>query len=452
MRRLLSALGLGCLLALALALASSGHEPRRFADSEGYLFAARQPLGADFFASARPPFELGPEPAPEDGLYRNRPFLIPLLFKLCDGDPARIVAAQRLLYSLAAGGGIVLLSALGGGAPTVRRRLAHALGGALLLPLALAWYVAGWTGVLLSEATVLALIWLAAGGVAAFLAGGRRLALGVALAAAALLLAARDSAGLLVLPLFALAAAAALFTADCRRARALALALSALLPLFLLAQGTVARGQRALLPIANVLLVRVAPDPEALAWWVERGLPWSDRLEPFRGRFAFERDLELFRDPAHAHFLEFVERGGRGLLLRFLLGHPGFVARETWRGAADLFGTELATYVGPSPRTLAPLDRVVRALGAPGAALVLVLFAVALARRRPLAPADLAPFVLALAFLCHGLAAYHADAAEPERHCFPTAFGLQLAAAVAVTLAVARGGRRRTPPSPADAA
>lgn len=452
MRRLLSALGWGALLALALTLAASGREPRRFADSEGYLFAARQPLGADFFASARPPFELGPEPAPEDGLYRNRPFLIPLLYKACGGDPARIVAAQTLFYSLAAGGGIVLLSTLGSGALAARRHRAGALGATLLLLLALAWYVAGWTAVLLSEAAVLALIWLAAGGVAAFLAGGRRAALGVALAAAVLLLAARDSAGLLVLPLFALAAAAALLTAARQRARALVLALCALLPLFLLAQWTVARGQRALLPIANVLLVRVAPDPQALAWWVERGLPWSGRLEPFRGRFAFERDLELFRDPVHAPFLEFVERRGRGLLPRFLLGHPGFVMRETLRGAADLFGTELETYVGPSPGALAPLDRAVRAIGAPGAALALVLFAVVLARRRPLAPADLAPFVLALAFLCHGLAAYHADAAEPERHCFPTAFGLQLAAAAAATLAVARRGRQPAPPSAAEAA
>lgn len=432
MRRLLSALGLGCLLALALALASSGHEPRRFADSEGYLFAARQPLGADFFASARPPFELGPEPAPEDGLYRNRPFLIPLLFKLCDGDPARIVAAQRLLYSLAAGGGIVLLSALGGGAPTVRRRLAHALGGALLLPLALAWYVAGWTGVLLSESRVLTLAWVAAGGVAAYLAFGGPAALALAWCAGASLLFARDSGGLLALPLFAAAAIAALALRERRRARALALAGLLLLPLFLVALATAARGHRTVLPIANVLLVRVAPDPEALDWWRARGLPWSSDLDRFRGGFAFEHHLELFREARYAPFLAFVEERGRGLLLRFLVGHPLWTLRETWHAREDLFGTDVSTYVGPAPPLLAPIDRAARALGAGGAALVLVLWAIRIARRGRSAGADLVPFVIAAAFLCHGLAALHADAAEPERHAFPTAFGLQMAAAYVV--------------------
>ncbi len=440
MKRAGVALVTASLLALLLAWVSSGRPPRRFADSEGYLNAAAQPLDLAFFASARPPFELGSELSPEDGLYRNRPWLVPLLYRACSLEPTRIVHVQLMLYALGAGIGLVLLSST---VPDEASRAwpRAALATSICAALALAWYLAGWTRVLLSEALVLALAWVAAGGVASYLARGGRAALVLTVGATGALLFARDSGGLLSLPLLAGAALVAASTREWRRARALALGALVLLPLFLGAQWSAARGHRALLPIANVLLVRVAPDPAALGWWRARGLPWNAELERFSGRFAFEDDLELFRSARHAPFLRFVDERGRGLLLRFLLGHPGYVLRETWRGREDLFGTELATYVGAPPALVAPIDSVVRGAGAAGAGLVLALWAVVVARRSRPRAADLAPFVIAAAFLLHGLAALHADAAEPERHCFPTTFGLQLAAATALFRLAPRGHR-----------
>lgn len=432
MRRAVVATAVAALLAAALALALANRAPRRFADSEGYLWAAAQPLGFDFFASNRSPFELGPTPAPQDGLYRNRPWLVPLLYRLCGLDPVRVVQAQGLLYATGVAIGLALLIAAARAGASRVPRFARLLAALPLIALALAWYVAGWTGVLLSESLVLTLAWVAAGGVAAYLAVGGPAALALAWCAGASLLFARDSGGLLALPLFAAAAIAALVLRERRRARALALAWLLLLPLFFVALATAARGHRTVLPIANVLLVRVAPDPEALDWWRARGLPWSSDLDRFRGGFAFEHDLELFREPRYAPFLAFVEERGRGLLLRFLVGHPLWTLRETWHAREDLFGTDVSTYVGPAPPLLAPIDRAARALGAGGAALLLVLWAIRIARRGRAAGADLVPFVIAAAFLCHGLAALHADAAEPERHAFPTAFGLQMAGAYVV--------------------
>lgn len=432
MRRAIVATAVAALLAAALAFALADRAPRRFADSEGYLWAAAQPLGLDFFASERPPFELGPRPAPQDGLYRNRPWMVPLLYRLCGLDPPRIVRVQAFLYALGAALGLTLLIAAAREGASRGPRAALLLAALPLIGLALAWYVAGWTGVLLSESLVLTLAWAAAGGVAAYLAFGGPAALALAWCAGASLLFARDSGGLLALPLFAAAAIAALALRERRRARTLALACLLLLPLFLVALTSAARGHRTVLPIANVLLVRVAPDAEALDWWRARGLPWSSDLDRFRGGFAFEHDLELFREARHAPFLAFVEEHGRGLLLRFLIGHPLWTLRETWRARDDLFGTDVSTYVGAAPPLFAPIDRAAHALGAGGAALVLLLWAIRIARRGRPVGADLVPFVIATAFLCHGLAALHADAAEPERHAFPTAFGLQMAAAYTV--------------------
>jgi len=428
-KRATLAIALAALLATVLAASFAGRAPVRFADSEGYLWAAAQPLDTKFFASERPPFEFGSRPSPEDGLYRNRPWLVPLLYRACSLLPSRIVWAQLLLYSLGAALGLLLL--LDGA-----RCGSETLGASTIVPaalplagLALTWYVSGWCGVLLSESTVLALAWLAAGGIASYLARGRRAALALAWCASAALLFARDSAGLLALPLLAAAALAAVASGDRRRARSLAGAGLLLLPLVVSALALASRGHRTVLPIANVLLVRIAPDATALDWWRERGLPWDADLERFRGGFAFAHDLALFREPRYAPFLRFVDERGRGLLLRFLVTHPLWTVRETWRARADLFGTDLDTYVGVPPRALAPVDRVARWIGALGAALVLAAWAVrVVVRRRSPSGADLVPFVIAAAFLCHGLAALHADAAEPERHTFPTTFGLQLAA------------------------
>ncbi len=437
--RALAAVALGAGLALALALGAGG-EIRRFADSESYLDCARQPLGFDFFFSARAPLAPGPSPAPEDGLYRNRPPLVPLLYRICGLEPERIVAAQTLLYAAAAATGIVLLA--GAFAATLPGRLAL---GAALAALALTWNLSGWTRALLSEGPVLALLWLFVGATADGVAQARRGSFVAATLAAWALMFARDSAAFLVVPLLGGVLLAA--RRDSRRVvpRSLAAALLVVAAGAGLAQWGMQRGQRAELPLLNVLFFRIAPEPAALDWWRARGLPWGPELEPFRGRYAFERDLEIFRDPRHRPLRDWFARHGRGLYARFLAGHPGFVARQTARGAEDLFGAELATYVGPPPRgAFAALDRATRLAGAAVCALALALAAFVLRLRRArIEPLDLFPLALAAAFLLHGLAVFHADAAEPERHCFPTLIGLQVAALLA--LARALGGRGDAP-------
>jgi hypothetical protein len=434
--RAAAALALAAVMTLALLFAGGAPEPRRFADSESYLDCARQPLGLDFFFSDRPPLAPGPVPAPEDGLYRNRPPSVPLLYRACGLDPGRIVVAQSLLYAGAAAVGIVLLA--GSLAAGWAGRLSL---GALLVALALTWNLSGWTRTLLSESPVLALLWLVVGGTADHLARGRRAALALAGAAAFLLLFARDSALLLVVPILAGAALAARWRGERNRFRPLAIALAAILAAAALAQWGTLRGRRTELPLLNVLFYRIAPEPAALDWFRARGLDWSPELEAFRGHYAFEHDLELFRAPRLRPFRDWFEAHGRGLYARFLLTHPGFVARVTAAGSADLFGAELATYLGVPPSGLFRwIDLLTRGAGVWLCALTLGV-AAALIARRDVTPEDLFPFVLAIAFLAHGLAVLHADAAEPERHCFPTLIGLQLAALLAV--ARAAGGRRR---------
>ena len=318
-----------------------------------------------------------------------------------------------------------------------KRRFALWQGAAALSTLALAWNLAGWTQTLLSEATVLALVWLFVGGWCDFLANARRLSLGLAVGAGVALLFARDSSAFLLLPALGGSWLVATWLGRRELARPLAAAVAVVLLFAGVAHWGMVRGRRAELPLLNVLFHRVAPDPAALEWWRARGLPWSADLEPFRGRYAFERELELFRDARHRPLREWFEREGRGLFLRFYATHPGFVARETARGAGDLFGSELETYVGAPPGGwLGGIDRAERSAGAGLCALALVV-ALSAIRGRRLAVADLAPLLLAGAFLIHGLAALHADAAEPERHCFPTLVGLQLAALLALARAVA---------------
>jgi hypothetical protein len=76
------------------------------------------------------------------------------------------------------------------------------------------------------------------------------------------------------------------------------------------------------------------------------------------------------------------------------------------------------------------------------AALALVAALFVLARRPGVrASIELYPALVAAAFLVHGLAVLHADAAELERHCFPTRIGLQVAALLAIATALARRPR-----------
>ncbi len=426
------------LIGVGTLLPTHGRAALRFEDSKSYLWLAAQPLDLEFFASRRAVLWPRSSDDPEAPIDRNRPFLLPLLYKIVGGDPQRIVVAQQLTYALAAGCALALL-VLG-----CSRRRARALVILLGLPLALWWNLSGWSLALLPEALTLAALWLATGALGHALVRAGRGA-GLAAAVGTTVVFAREHIGLWLALLVAIAGLLAPRGRP-RGRRALFLASLVVLGATAIASWLSLRAGRNDLRTMNVFFHRVAVEPDGIAWFEARGMPWRPELEALVGRRAYEANLLLLA-PEQAPFRAWFAAHGNAAYARYLATHPLFL----WRSLADalpfLAGRSLWAYTGPPPagfHTL--LERHLPLFGPLGFS---VLSALALLFRRRLSEDSrrLARFAVGLAAtsVAFGLFAFLVDAAEPERHCFLTGVGIELAALVLVaSLAEGRGIRAGT--------
>jgi len=422
-------LAIGAGVAALFAAFSGRQQPRAFYDSSAFFEAARKPWSADQFLYPKPVFTS-------------------LVYRALGGDRVAIAYFQAGLALLAWACVAAALLAL------FRRPAARAASIAVVALLVLNPIRIGYADALLSESINDALMALCLAAAIGLLAARERirserararatLALSLALVGlSAAWMLARDTnavvalaaiglvAGLWARPLWrgrwglaGLAAAAAVAGFVLWSVHAIPspthFTVQAEFPTDFTARATYAK--------LNVVGDLVSLDPEARAYFRERGLPMADEIARLEDR------LPIIYDPRFEPARRWIARESQGVYLRWLLAHPLERITDQVVHAWTLLGIEEQhAYMPPGwigrSRTVRAVLGVAASKPVLLALIALCPFALWLARRH-------AGGRLALCLIVSGwigsAAAFYADTAEPGRHCFGSGqqvgFGLFLA-------------------------
>jgi hypothetical protein len=406
-------------------------DPRVFPDTGVYDKVAAAPLLSEsFLAGGRPP-------------------TVPLAYKLLGGESARVAA--QLLLSIACWTGLAAAVAT-----SLRDPLLRVAGFAAVLAFSLSHEIVLWDADLLSESVAIS---LTAALIAAWLLVIRRpagwsVALMVVTSAAWAL--SRDPHAYLLVAVALALAATLLVARDGARLR-----ITAVVALLAIAAASLVSAStgypRWLLPVQNLVTLRISDDPEGLRHFERAGMPVSARFtelsEQHRetGVRPFEHPGELYygRVPEE-RFMPFqlwLADHGRGTYAHYLLTHPGAVAAGIGPSLDALLDPGVERYgasVGPAEL---PVVSALAYAGGPWLMAAWLLIAVALAAvaairagpRREWA----VPLFLIAASAPFALFVYHAGAQELDRHELIPSILLRLGALLLALMAVDALARRR---------
>jgi hypothetical protein len=333
----------------------------------------------------------------------ERPFTVPLLYRLAAGDHARI--AIQLLLSTACW--LTLAWAVQRSLKWQRLRPWGAL---VVLLFSLTPPVILWDTVLLSESVTLSLF-----------------ALGVALA----LLLVRQPAWWLVAALLAVAG----LWVFARDSNAYVAACVGVVPLLLLARRGFRREKAAVaLGFLAFAAAGIASADSGARWWAPMWDVWTQRIEPSPAKLAYFK--------AHLHGRQWFDTQARSIYAGYLLSHPGYALAQPFHGTQRLSVTsrrnldsvlapDLSAYNDNAVHRPAPLPAVVaRVVGLDGAPVVLGALAVVLLGALNLLRRRRADWLVALVLMATtypaALVAWHMSGQEVDRHALGGAVSLRL--------------------------
>lgn len=183
-------------------------------------------------------------------------------------------------------------------------------------------------------------------------------------------------------------------------------------------------------PMANNIFVRVLPDPEARAYFVARGMPMADALDPLREPPwvpEWNWDTRLLRDAEWAPFRAWLVEDGTQTYVGWLARHPLDRVAEVSDDLGEIFKPAIVDFYMPGGwerRGWSPTESTAIFVILAGTGLV------SLWRPRRYALAALA-LCLVWSGLIGILAAYYGDGIEIERHTYGSAQQVLLGLALA---------------------
>lgn len=425
-RTILVALGCAAFVAFAWYQATRqarGQTPIIFPDSIVYLETAKLPFAGD-------------------QLFYPKPLAVPTIYRWLGADGATIASFQ-LHFAIVAWSllGIVLLVA-------VRRPLARIAALGITLAFLLAPYRIGWTSAVLSEAIADSLFAIMlAGGVALALAAQRlrdrarlfacwALAIATSLTTIAWILT-RDTNAITTLTAVAVSVAlwrlhrkvrtamwAACLVLSVAAASAVALWSTGVNPeptdaVAVLRYSPPEMLARGALPVANNIILRILPDPEAIEFFADRGLPDVDGLRKVAETWLIG-EQPLFTDPGFAPVRRWMVDHGKSTYALWLLQHPLARANEVASKLWDVLSPSLVMYmpIGWASSHGFPWW-IVRGVTSSEGVLILLMLAAPLLMRRPRGHllTSIAA-ILIVSGVVGAAAAFYGDAIEIPRHCY----------------------------------
>ncbi|MCX8024097.1 MAG: hypothetical protein N3A60_02715 [Thermanaerothrix sp.] len=391
---------------------------RTFYDAYSYVVVAEKPLASAAFWMA------------------DRPFSLPLLYKVLgvttanyndSGAMYRVATAQRWL-SIFAWSALAVTVAL-----SLRQRWIRLLGFAIILLFSLALEVSLWDFLLLSESLSFSFFALVLAGWLALLKMGGHQFRGASLLGDTLMVINVCFMGLYSFTrdsnLYFLLIAAVVFALYLvLRWRTLHLRwpfvglILGILVLLGIQNYTLIHGNRWQIHIYDNLKVRIMPDSQVRAFFVNAGLPLTPRFLEIQALSQRQYQVAMFTEPALQPVREWIEEKGRATYLVYLLSRPLPTLLEPLRHAYQLFNgnnTEYRRPIGPLSRRLELVDALMypRWMGILGAFLLLGLGgAIGYWRGQDINPIWVLILILMASLYPLMLLVWHGNPLEIERH------------------------------------
>ncbi len=390
--------GVLLLVSIGLRIWSVAHtlpDVRMQSDSHVFLDVASQPVLSTAFLAGQ------------------RPFVVPLMYKLVGGRSAAIYVLQSVISALAWS---VLAVQV---ARSLRRPWVKATGLGLILAIGLTMPVLGWDTIVMSESISLSLMVLLVAGTI-WLAQGWHWAKMAAVLAVALLWAfCRETNVYVLLMIAVVLIQAALVQPSFRRY----LWAAAMFTVFFAAnQVSSGIARRWEFPLLNVFGQRILPNASATAFFRTSGMPMTPRLASMAHRWASSDDNAFFNDPDLAEFRQWLRSRGRFTYLQWLLSHPGRSFSEPMANINEMFGPTCIASFSPAFSGALP-DLLEGVVSYPKEGTIVlwwlagiamgVIFGVGIWRSNPF---WVIPVALILLAYPHAFLVWHGDAMEIARH------------------------------------
>ncbi len=268
---------------------------RAVSDTPAYMRIARLPLSdPDFWLNARP-------------------FLFPLTLKAFGGSHPAVASFQATFSILC--WGVLALAVSSAMKHTALRFLTFGL----LLTLSLERHIAGWDLVMLTESLSLSLLALFVAGWLWLLQGWRWWKVAALILVSCLWAFCRDTNAWLLLILAGLIFLTVLFLKANKRFLTLSLAFGLL---FGVSNFTANTGQRWVFPFQNVLAERILPNPSALTFFSNCGMPITPELMQLVEGHAGSAERAFYTQPALESYRAWLYAHGKSCYLRWLLSVP----------------------------------------------------------------------------------------------------------------------------------
>jgi hypothetical protein len=343
----------------------------------------------------------------------QRPFVVPLMYKLVGGGVVAICVLQSVISALAWS---VLAVQV---ARSLRRPWVKVTGLGLVLAIGLTMPVMGWDTVVMSESISLSLMVLLVAG-AIWLAQGWHWAKMPVVTPIALLWAfSRETNAYVLLMIAVVLFQAALVRPSFRRYLWTAAIFAVFFAANQVSSGMARRWEFSLL---NVLGQRILPNTFATAFFRASGMPMTPRLASMAHRWASSDDNAFFNDPDLSEFRQWLRSRGRFTYLQWLVSRPGRSFSEPMADMNEMFGPTCIASFSPAfsgalPQLLEgvisyPREGTIVLWWLAGIAIG-VIFGAGIWRSNPFWVIPVAMILLAYPHAC---LVWHADAMEIARH------------------------------------
>jgi len=278
-------------------------------DTNSYLEVASHPIWEiDFWLGPRPP-------------------TVPLIFQMWGGD-LEWVARFNVLLSAACW--IYLAVSVAAALRTPGLRL---VGFICVLLFSASSEILLWDSLMLSESVSLSLFALVSALWLRLLQHWNWTNAVLVIIASVVWVGARDTNALLLLPIISLLVLRALWRRSWTHELALIICF---LAIFGMSNKSSHQGKRWVLPLMNVIGIRILPNPDRVEFFADHGMPVNPALMSRSGKNSFENDWMILRDPNLAPFRSWFHDEGKRTYLAFLLTHPTVLAVEPLRKLDDL--------------------------------------------------------------------------------------------------------------------
>jgi hypothetical protein len=389
-----------------------------FGDPYDYLAQSKIPLSDKSFYSPTP-----------DLKFNCRPFTLPLLYKIADSDPPRIIILQEFFNALCTFFLVyVLLLYLN------RNYLKYAA--IVFIYLLMSWWnIVGWSVNLLSESLFMSLLfaWLASW----LLLTKKRTRWYWALHILITILFSftRDNSPYIIV-LFYFTSGFAGWLWDRKQLKQYISLFGIGIVLFIVQSYTAKIGERNKLPVLNNIVIRMMPNKEYFQWFKDNGMPLSDRLVAnYTGATCNDAKIyTLYHDSTYNDLYNWINTQGTSTFIRFLLTHPKhtFLLDQTPEERARIFAYNLPGYTGDITGYSKWTSFMFPLFNKWVALLLSLCLIVKFRKHKELIL--LFPLLLMIVFAIHALLAYNSDALEVERHLFITNIMIQFVGILSVLL------------------